>query len=174
VPEPTGEPPAADSTPVDLELDDVILAWGAILPELPVATRSAVQNAQPLRVDGDIVVFGVPPGIIEAAKPRFKKEADTIRAALADRLGRSVRFNLEPAEEFALGGQPSATGSAAAEATPSPVPGDESPEMADMADMDIDLSQSTDVPSGPPASVSLLQQQLGATVVEELPRDAGS
>jgi hypothetical protein len=43
-----------------------------------------------------------------------------------------------------------------------------------MADMDIDLSQSTDAPSGPPASVSLLQQQLGATVVEELPRDAGS
>jgi hypothetical protein len=174
VSEPAGELPAAASTPVDLELDDVILAWGAILPELPVATRSAVQNAQPLRVDGDIVVFGVPPRIIEAAKPRFKKEADTIRAALADRLGRSVRFNLEPAEEFALGGQSSATGSGAAEATPSPVPGDESPEMADMADMDIDLSQSTDVPSGPPASVSLLQQQLGATVVEELPRDAGS
>src|SRR5581483_11377082 len=82
--------------------------WGAILPDLPVATRSAVQNAHPLRVDDDVVVFGVAPNLIEAARPRFRKEADTIRAALAERLGRSVRFNLEPAAQFSLsGGAPS-------------------------------------------------------------------
>ena len=160
----------ATETPVDLDLDDVIMAWGAILPELPVATRSAVQNAQPRRVDGDIVVFGVPPGVIEAAKPRFKKEADAIRVALADRLGRSVRFSLEPAEEFALGDSPPSAAGEPSGPAPEPAPD----ESAEMAEMDIDLSQSTDAPSGPPASVSLLQQQLGATVVEELPRDAGT
>jgi hypothetical protein len=148
----------------------VIVAWGVILPELPVATRSAVQNAQPLRVDGDVVVFGVPPAVIEAARPRFKKEADTIRDALAHHLGRTVRFILEPADAFAFSGgqqQP-----AAFSADPPPVSDDDSPEMAEMAD--IDLSQNTDAPLEAPASVSLLQQQLGATVVEELPRDAGS
>ncbi|MEX0664190.1 MAG: DNA polymerase III subunit gamma/tau [Acidimicrobiia bacterium] len=165
--------PPPDDSAARLELDDVIIAWGSILPELPVATRSAVQNAQPLRVDGDIVVFGVPPGVIEAAKPRFKKEADTIRAALAHHLGRTVRFNLEPAEEFSLGGgQPAPVPTRDAPSASGPSGADEPPEMVEMAD--IDLSQNTDAPLGPPASVSLLQQQLGATVVEELPRDAGS
>ena len=42
-------------------LDDVILAWATVLPELSVATRSAVQEAQPLSVDGDVVTFGVSP-----------------------------------------------------------------------------------------------------------------
>jgi hypothetical protein len=152
-----------------LDLDDVILAWGVILPELPVATRSAVQNAQPMRVDGDVIVFGVPPAVIEAARPRFKKEAETIRTALTQRLGRTVRFNLEAAEHFSLAG---ANGDPApGETAPTPAPEVED-EPIDM--MDIDLSDSTDAPAGPPPSLALLQQQLGATVVEELPRDAGA
>ncbi len=173
-PDPAPEPePDAPTTPLDV--DDVIVAWGSILPELPVATRSAVQNAQPLRVDGDVVVFGVPPGVIEAARPRFKKEADTIRAALAHHLGRTVRFNLEPADEFALsGGQPPGADSMSAAPTPEAHEpfSDDSPEMEEIAD--IDLSQNSDVPLGAPTTVSLLQERLGATVVEELPRDAGS
>ncbi len=169
-PEALAPEPEPDVPTTPLDVDDVIVAWGSILPELPVATRSAVQNAQPLRVDGDVVVFGVPPGVIEAARPRFKKEADTIRDALARHLGRTVRFNLEPADEFALsGGQQQPAAFAAA---PAPVSDDDSPEMTEMAD--IDLSQNTDAPQESPASVALLQQQLGATVVEELPRDAGS
>jgi hypothetical protein len=139
-----------------------------------------VQNAQPLRVEGDIVIFGVPPGVIEAARPRFRKEAETIRDALAHHLGRSVRFNLEPAEQFSLGGgqQPPAAAREASVRASDPSTGNEPPETAETAEMaemaEIDLSQNTDAPNGPPASVSLLQQQLGATVVEELPRDAGS
>jgi DNA polymerase-3 subunit gamma/tau len=175
-------PPAAAAEPEPevpvspLDLDDVIVAWGSILPELPVATRSAVQNAQPLRVDGDVVYFGIPPSVIEAAKPRFKKEAETIRAALAHHLGRTVRFNLEPADEFALsGGQPAAE-AASMPAAPPPEPhepfSDDSPEMEEIAD--IDLSQNTEVPDGAPTTVSMLQERLGATVVEELPRDAGT
>ncbi len=185
-PEPAPDPkPEAPTTP--LEVDDVIVAWSAILPELPVATRSAVQNAQPLRVDDDVVVFGVPPAMIEAAKPRFKKEADTIRAALAHRLGRTVRFNLEPADEFALsGGQPPAADAMPSAPPPDPPSdplsdppshpvepfSDESPEMEEIAD--IDLSLNTDVPDGAPTTVTLLEQQLGATVVEEVPRGAGT
>ena len=94
------EPPAPEGPRRDLDLDDVIVAWAELLPGFSPATRAAVQAAQPLRVDGDVVVFGVAPGLLEAARPRFKKEADTIRAALADRFGRSVKFNLVAAEDF--------------------------------------------------------------------------
>jgi hypothetical protein len=147
----------------------VIVAWGSILPGLPVATRSAVSNAQPLRVDGDIVIFGVPPAVIEAARPRFKKEADTIRDALAQHLGRTVRFNLESTDQFSTGGGSSRAATAPEEAREAPPPTED-----EMDIVDIDLSQTSDVPSGPAAPVALLQQQLGATVVEELPRDAGA
>jgi hypothetical protein len=150
-----------------LDLDDVIVAWGELLPELPVATRTAVQNAQPLRVDNDVVVFGVAPAMLEAARPRFKKEADTIRAALAARLGRSVRFNLEAAEQFSLGDAPG-SGAPTGEAPSS------APETDAEPPEDIDLTEMTD--AGPEAStsasVSVLQDRLGATVVEEVPRDA--
>ena len=161
-------PPSAASEAVEtLDLDDVIVAWGELLPELPVATRTAVQNAQPLRVDNDVVIFGVAPAMLEAARPRFKKEADTIRAALAARLGRSVRFNLEAAEQFSLGDAPG-SGAPAGEAPPGAPEADAEPPE------DIDLTEMTD--AGPEAStsasVSVLQDRLGATVVEEVPRDA--
>src|SRR5205085_7461206 len=162
-PEPATQAAGSD-TPLDV--DDVIVAWSEILPDLPVATRTAVQNAQPLRVDGDVVVFGVPPSMIEAAKPRFKKEADTIRAALAGRLGRSVRFNLEPAEEFSLGGAGGASRSDRADATVIPTAEGESSDEDFGSDVEIDLSRSGEAALSGPAPVSLLQRQLGATVVE--------
>jgi hypothetical protein len=157
--------PGAATSSEPLDVDDVIVAWSAILPGLPVATRSAVQAAQPLRVDDGVLVFGIPPSMIEAAKPRFKKEADTIRAALADRLGRNLKFTLEPAEQFSLGGAPRSAESPAADEPP--------PEIApEPEEPDIDLSETVDVaPDADPAGVGLLREQLGATVVEEVPRD---
>lgn len=169
-PAPPTEPAASSEPTPPLDLDDVIVAWGSILPGLPVATRTAVQNAQPLRVDGDIVIFGVPSAVIEAARPRFKKEADTIRDALARDLGRTVRFKLESTDAFSLGGGSPASPAPSAEPEPGPLPTDD--EMADM--VDIDLSSAPDASAGAPSSVTRLQQQLGATVVEELSRDAGT
>jgi DNA polymerase-3 subunit gamma/tau len=167
-PEPQASEPVLTTPSSPLNLDDVIVAWGELLPALPVATRTAVQNAQPLRVDEpDIVIFGIAPAMLQAARPRFKKEADTIRAALAARLGRSVLFNLEAAEQFSLGNAPD-SGAPIGEAPPS------APEADDEPPEDIDLTEMTD--AGPEAatsaSVSVLQDRLGATVVEEVPRDA--
>src|SRR5437879_1545567 len=79
----------AEAAAPTVDVDDVILAWATVLPELSVATRSAVQEAQPLSVDGDIVTFGVSPRLIEAARPRFRREANTIRDALSRHVGRS-------------------------------------------------------------------------------------
>src|SRR5205823_11220444 len=90
----------AETEAATVDVDDVILAWATVLPELSVATRSAVQEAQPLSVDGDVVTFGVSPRLIEAARPRFRREANTIRDALSRHVGTSLRFNLVPHEGF--------------------------------------------------------------------------
>jgi DNA polymerase-3 subunit gamma/tau len=168
-PQPAVAPQSAEPTS-PLDVDEAILAWGAILPELPVATRSAVQAAQPLRVDGDILVFGIPPNMLEAARPRFKKEADAIRAALASHLGRNLKFNLVAADEFSLGGPLGAPAAPAETSAVEPTTDDSPP-----PEEEIDISEAVDAgPATDHAGVGLLRQELGATVIEELPREGSS
>ena len=150
--EPKGEASAAPT----VDVDDVILAWATVLPELSVATRSAVQEAQPLSVDGDVVTFGVSPRLIEAARPRFRREANTIRDALSRHVGTSLRFNLVPHEGFS--GERAA--SAHAE-SPDTVP-DESDDVIVEPD---EGATPPGVESASPAN--MLTESLGATVVEE-------
>ncbi len=158
-------PEGPGARPEELELDDVIVAWAAILPELPVATRSAVQEAQPLKVEGDVITFGVPPRLLEAANPRFRREADTIRSALSERLGRKARFTIVAHEGFA-GGAP--------ERASAPPPPDE-PETVDLTaeEPPVDPHELVDAlpddRSGEP--MQMLTNDLGATVVEERPRE---
>jgi DNA polymerase-3 subunit gamma/tau len=151
----TEAPDARLTTSIDV--DDVILAWAAVLPELPVATRSAVQEAQPLSVEGDVVTFGVSPRLIEAAKPRFRREADTIRNALSQRVGQSLRFNLIAHEGFVGERAPSAASSA----PPAPDPED----AIEAEPVEIEPG----VESTNPAT--FLTESLGATVVEERHHD---
>ena len=150
--EPKGEASAAPT----VDVDDVILAWATVLPELSVATRSAVQEAQPLSVDGDVVTFGVSPRLIEAARPRFRREANTIRDALSRHVGTSLRFNLVPHEGFS--GERAA--SAAAE------PPDAAPDEGD--DIVVEPDEGATPPGVESASpANMLTESLGATVVEE-------
>jgi hypothetical protein len=143
-PAPTEREPRPDAPALDV--DDVIVAWAAVLPELPVATRSAVQEAQPLSVEGDVVTFGVSPRLIEAARPRFRREADAIRTALSQRVGRSLRFNLVAHEGFTEGARGAG--------------GASEPEQAEM-DPGVESTSPT----------SFLTESLGATVVEERQHD---
>jgi DNA polymerase-3 subunit gamma/tau len=159
--------PQADAASVDL--DDVIVAWGEIVPQLSPATRSAVQHAQPLRFDDDVLVFGVAPQMLGAARDRFKSQADVVREALTEKLGRRFKFKLEAAPQFALDSpdlgandvsdeppeDPSARGSAE----------EPTPEVVDPDDL-------TEVPpEADPPPVNRLRDELGATVVEEVPRE---
>ena len=163
-PAPAPEPevvPRAETGPLDL--DDVIVAWGELLPDFSPATRAAVQAAHPVRVDGDVVTFGIPPGLLEAARPRFKKEADTIRAALAARLGRHVKFQLIASDEFGAVGD-AARRPAQAAPHPEPAPAEAEPEPEDLA-------EASDAPPNRPEE--RLTEALGATVVEEVPRSSG-
>jgi DNA polymerase-3 subunit gamma/tau len=145
-----------------LELDDLILAWGAIVPDLPPATRSAVQNAQPVDYDGEVVVFGVAPELLAAARERFKREADNVRDALAAKLGRRFKFTLVAAPELSLSVSRTAAAVAPDDASP---PDDEPPP-------DLVSDAEPALPASEPPPVSRLRQELGATVVEELPRES--
>jgi hypothetical protein len=177
-PEPTA---TVDAGPV--ELDDVIVAWGAVLPELPPSSRRALQDFQPLRVDDDVVVFGIAPHLLDMAKPRFHQEAHTIRNELTAKLGRGVRFKLVGHEGFtSVNAAPVAPSNATprrkpptrrAAATPgpdidAPPVGEPPPELGD----EVDLTELRDAPPVTAVdSITRLQERFGASVVEELPRE---
>jgi DNA polymerase III subunit gamma/tau len=155
-PKTKAEAAPAEAGPPTVDVDDVILAWATVLPELSVATRSAVQEAQPLSVDGDVVTFGVSPRLIEAARPRFRREANTIRDALSRHVGTSLRFNLVPHEGF------SGERAASAPAEPPEAVPDDSDDVIVEPD---EGATPPGVESTSPAS--MLTESLGATVVEE-------
>ena len=136
----------------------MILAWGELLTTLPPATRAAAQEAQPLSIAGDVITFGVAPNMLANARPRFQKEADTIRDALSARVGRRMKFKLVAHDGF----------DAAPSASPRrPPPRDEPP-----PEDEIDITELVDADGGEVAvdSVSIIAERLDATVVEEHPR----
>jgi DNA polymerase-3 subunit gamma/tau len=149
------------STPAgEVDIDDVIVAWAEIQTGLPPATRAAVSAAQPLAVDDGVITFGVPRAQYDVALPRFKKEADNIRAALSRLLGREMKFKPVPHDGF--------DADPAKPADSSTAPLDEEPPDDD----EIDLADLVDDAAAPAVdSVTMITQSLGATVVEEVPRD---
>ncbi len=160
VPEPEPVAPS-DAPPADapaVEIDDVIVAWGDVLESLPPATKAAAQQAQPIALEDDVITFGVAPGHLGNARPRFEKEKDNIRDALTARLGRRMRFKLVAHEGF----EADPTGAAAVHAS---VDGDE--DVVDITEL-----EHADVDGAATDSVSRVSMTLGgATVVEEIPHD---
>lgn len=172
-PKPTPDPappPAAsaDPTEVAFTLDDVILAWERVLDGVPRSLRSAIQDAQPLRVEGNVVVFGVARSQMDVVKPRFHKEADAIREAFIAELGAPPRFKFA-AHEWTGDDGPRGR-------KPSRVPNEETPTGPEPDDPAIELVDPAELVDGPPVagaamdSVSRLEDAFGATVVEERPR----
>jgi DNA polymerase-3 subunit gamma/tau len=161
VPEPAPEAAPSPAPTADVDIDDVIVAWAEIIDDLPPATRAAVRSAQPLSIDDGVITFGVPREHYETAVPRFRKEADNIRAALSKRLGGEMKFKPVPHDGF------DADPSAAVHSANAPI--DEEPPDDD----EIDLADLVDADSSAPAvdSITMITQSLGATVVEEVPRD---
>ena len=172
--EPAAEPPPPSGPLPPIDLDEVILAWGSILPAFPPATKAAAQEAHPISVDDDVITFGIAKHLLEGARPRFQREADNIRTALSERFGRRVRFKLQAMDGF--GSEPPArpgsmSDSRTGDAPPGPPPPgsqDEPPEE----DM-IDPNELVDAPPGAAAvdTVGLFTQRFDATVVEERPHD---
>ncbi|MGZ8765782.1 MAG: DNA polymerase III subunit gamma/tau [Acidimicrobiia bacterium] len=167
----TAPAPTPEATAGALELDDVIVAWAAVLPTFPMSTRSAVQEAHPVAIEDDVVVFGVAPRAFDRSAARLKRDAPTIRAALAEHLGVGPRFRVVKEESLTdslTSRGPLRAGEAPVEEPPPPP----SPDAADEPEEIVDLTELVDAPKAEAAvdSVSRLQNDFGATVVDEIPR----
>ena len=146
-------------------LDDVIEAWPATLTALKAPLRAAIQDAQPLDLEGGAVVFGVPRKRFEAINDRFRKEADAIKEAFAGQIGAAPRFIMRPHDFDAPGAFRPAHGDALTAV-------DDVPSVSLEHDDDVDLSELVDAHDAPPPdSVARLVADLGAEIVEERPRD---
>ncbi len=149
----------------------MIVAWAAVLPTFPMSTRSAVQDAQPIAIEDDVVVFGVNPRAFDRSAARLKRDAPAIRAALAEHLGVGPRFRVvkdESLSDSLTSRGPKSAGESPSEEPPPPPP----PEAADEPEEVIDLTELVDAPKAEAAvdSVLRLQNDFGATVVDEIPR----
>jgi DNA polymerase-3 subunit gamma/tau len=169
--------PAVTTGVVDrpLDLDDVILAWSATLSSLTPPVRAAIQDAQPIAVEGNTIIFGVRPVRLEAINKRFRQEADAIKASLASGLGQMPKFLLRKHDFDAPDAlSPSSVGGSAASPTSvasAPTPAAELAEAL-AEEGEIDLRDLEDVPPGdaPLDSQARLIEAFGAQVVEERPR----
>ena len=150
---------------VDLDLDDVVVAWSAALAAMKAPVRAAVQEAQPIAVDGGTITFGVPRGPrADMMKKRFKGEAGDVRAALAAQLGAEPKFKIvshdfDDQHAFAA---PSIASDAAEEAPPLDDPDDY-----------VDPSELVAAPAGETpvdSATRLVEAFPGAQIVEERPR----
>jgi len=177
-------PPVAAATTeapagVELDLDDVIVAWNAVLESVPKSLRAAIQEAQPLRVDANVITFGVSKIQIDNVKPRFVKEAHTIREKFIEQLGSSPKFKFaEHSWTGTNGGNARAprqgpTLEAVPDEPDGADPGPDEPPADDHVIDLVDMADVVDAPKGTGAavdSITRLEDAFGATVVEEVPR----
>ncbi|HEX4493726.1 MAG TPA: DNA polymerase III subunit gamma/tau [Acidimicrobiia bacterium] len=170
-PEASAEPtlPAAATAVVErpLDLDAVILAWSTTLTALSPPVRAAIQDAQPIGVDGNTIIFGVRAVRRETIAKKFTAEADAIRASLAAELGQEPRFSLKN-HDFDAPDALAPIGSSGAATPAREIPNE--PDLPD--ENDIDLRDLQDAPAGdaPVDSQTRLIEAFGAQIVEERPR----
>lgn len=164
-PAPTGAVPVAAVVEVSFDLDDAIVAWAAVLESLPRRVQAAIQEAQPVRVEGNVIVFGVARSHLDTVKPKFRKDADAIREAFIASLGTAPRFQFTQ-QEWGEGEGPPHRRRA-------PEPADEAPPLEDEPIDLYDPEELVDAPVDAGAavdSVTRLTDAFGGEVVEEQPR----
>jgi DNA polymerase-3 subunit gamma/tau len=173
--EPTPEASAAPEAPAaatvvaerPLDLDAVILAWSATLGVLSPPVRAAIQDAQPIGVDGNTIIFGVRAVRRETIAKKFTAEADAIRASLAAELGQEPRFSLKNHDFEAPDALVPLASSAPAPATRA-IPNE--PDLPDEGEIDLRDLQDAPANAAPLDSQTRLIEAFGAQVVEERPR----
>ena len=154
-------PAASDVTFV---LDDVIVAWAAVIESLPRSLQTGIMEAQPVRVDGNVIVFGVARTHIDTVKPKFQKDAHSIREAFIRELGSAPRF-MFTAHEWAPGDEPPHRRQDGSEPEP-PSPDVDPVEFLEPHEfIDAPITEGAAVDS-----VTRLTDAFGATVVEEQPK----
>jgi DNA polymerase-3 subunit gamma/tau len=106
-PGPSESPPPAPPSPLaaasespagswrrPLELDDAILAWPGALAGFKPRLKAMAKEAQPVGVEGDTVLLGLPARFQKVHRPALEAAADEMAAGLTAELGRPVRVRV--------------------------------------------------------------------------------
>lgn len=124
-----GVPPRPAAEPA-VDLDDVVLAWPRVLDGLGGGLKARAQEAQPVEVDGDTVVLGLPSASVAAHEQVIEQGAAEVAGGLSRELGLPLRIRLTPYDGF-TGDERGGTGpveappAPATPPTPPPAPPDE-------------------------------------------------
>jgi DNA polymerase-3 subunit gamma/tau len=97
--------PAPPSSRRPLELDDVILAWPGALAGFKPRLKAMAKEAQPVGVEGEVVVLGLPARFQKVHRPAIEAAAEDVTAGLARELGRPVRVRVVLDDTLALSGE---------------------------------------------------------------------
>ncbi|HMS24598.1 MAG TPA: DNA polymerase III subunit gamma/tau [Acidimicrobiia bacterium] len=77
-----------------LEINDIVSSWPKVVSLLSVASQGSINKATPIKLERDVLTFGVSPDEIDEVKIRFKKDAAIIRGFLESMHEHSFRFQI--------------------------------------------------------------------------------
>lgn len=84
-----------------LSIRDIQGSWPKVISLLSVASQEAIKKAIPVKLEGDVLTFGVSAEELEEVKARFKKDAAIIRGFLESLFEMSFRFQIIADEKAA-------------------------------------------------------------------------
>jgi len=156
--------PSSSEAEAPLSLDDVTAAWVKALEGFKPKLKAMAKEAHPVRIEGDLVVVGLPSRFEKVHLPTIKGEAATVTTALADLLGRKVRLNVVLDDDVVV---PSAA-PAPSDQTPGPDPAGGADEMV------AEIARPAEPPGGGrgvDSPVSLVIETFGASIESETVRE---
>ena len=156
--------PSSSEAEAPLSLDDVTAAWVKALEGFKPKLKAMAKEAHPVRIEGDVVVVGLPSRFEKVHLPTIKGEAATVTTALADLLGRKVRLNVVLDDDVVV---PSAA-PAPSDQTPGPDPAGGADEMV------AEIARPAEPPGGGrgvDSPVSLVIETFGASIESETVRE---
>jgi DNA polymerase III subunit gamma/tau len=170
-PPPSAPAPVTEEEPVPstsgeegpLSLDDATAAWTKAVEGFRPKLKAMAKEAHPVRIDGDVVVVGLPSRFEKVHLPTITGESATVTAALTELLGRKVRLSVVLDDDVVV---PSA-GPAPSGPAPGPDPSVGADEMA----AEIARPAEPEGGRGVDSPVSLVIETFGASIESETVRE---
>ena len=147
-----------------LTLDDVTAAWTKAVEGFKPKLKAMAKEAHPVRIEGDLVVVGLPSRFEKVHLPTIKGETGTVVDALSGLLGRRVKLNVVLDDDVIV---PTAA-APAPDALPAPDPIGGADEMA------AEIARPPEPPGGGrgvDSPVSLVIETFGASIESETVRE---
>jgi DNA polymerase-3 subunit gamma/tau len=147
-----------------LSLDDVTAAWTKAVEGFKPKLKAMAKEAHPVRIEGDLVVVGLPSRFEKVHLPTIKGEVGTVVDALSGLLGRRVKLNVVLDDDVVV---PTAS-APPSDSQPAPDPVGGADEMA------AEIARPQEPPGGGrgvDSPVSLVIETFGASIESETVRE---